>query len=128
MAVAIILALGAGTAVACALPQGRQINPVVGAGLRDTVKIEVWELNLSEPGGEPYVHRLSIADTQLLDKLVDALDTGLRTTLKVECMPDYELRFLLRDGRVQTFGYGCTGASFIRGEQTFLEGEDYGLP
>ena len=39
--------------------------------------------------------------------------------------PKYELHFHLQDGTVQKFGYSCGGATFIRGEQDFWEGEDF---
>ena len=122
------LVLAAVTANACALAPGRRINPVEQAGLRDTVKIEVVELNTWEPGDEPYVHRLIIVDPQVLDELLSALDTDLRIALKVQCIPEYQLRFHLEDGTAQTFGYSCHGAIFIRGEQDFWQGEDYDPP
>jgi hypothetical protein len=98
------------------------------AGLRDTVEIEVMELNTWEPGDEPYVHRLTVTDAEAVDALVSALDASLRVALKVECIPEYELRFHLADGTVQGFGYSCHGATFIRGEQDFWEEEDYHPP
>ena len=71
---------------------------------------------------------MTITDPQMLDELLDALDTNLQVTLKLACIPEYELHFHLRDGTVQTFGYSCHGASFIRGEQGFWAGEDYAPP
>ena len=120
--------LGLLIANACASIPGKRVNPVEQAGLGQTVKIEVVELNTWKPGDEPYVHRLTISDTEVLDELVSALDTGLRVALKVQCIPEYELRFHLQDDTVQTFGYNCHGATFIRGEQDFWEEEDYDPP
>jgi hypothetical protein len=48
--VSLILVLGALTMSACALTQGERINPVERAGLRDTVEIELMELNTWGPG------------------------------------------------------------------------------
>jgi hypothetical protein len=122
---------GLGTLImsACALTQGERINPVEQASLRDTVRIEVMAFDPDRAEGtSPYVQLLTITDTQLLDQLLDALDANLHATLKVACIPEYELYFHLQDGTVQKFGYSCHGASFIRGEQGFWEGEDYDPP
>jgi hypothetical protein len=86
------------------------------------------EFNAWDAEREPYIHRMAITDPQILDQLLDTLDTNLQVTLKVACIPKYELHFHLRDGAVQTFGYSCHGASFIRGDQDFWEGEDYTPP
>lgn len=120
-----ILALGVLFLNACASTQARQVNPVEQAGLRDAVKIDVMEFNIRDAESEPYIHRMTITDPQMLGRLLDALDTNLQVTLKLACIPEYELHFHLRDGTVQTFGYSCHGASFIRGEQGFWEGKDY---
>jgi hypothetical protein len=123
--VSLFLVLGNLIMSACAVTRGERVNPVEQANLRDTVKIEVLELNTWEPADEPYVHQLTISDSGILDGLIDALDTNLPVALKVACIPEYELRFHLADGTLQTFGYSCYGASFIRGKQTFWQGEDY---
>jgi hypothetical protein len=112
----------------CAAVGLRGTNPVVEAGLRDTVRVEVLELNTWDPGPEPYVHRLDITDPEAINGLIDALDAGLTVALKLGCIPEYQLRFHLKDGAAQSFGYSCHGASFLRGEQDFWEGEDYSPP
>ncbi len=125
----LLLILGAVIVSACTLAQGARINPVEQASLRDTVKIEVMEFDPDRAeGASPYVQLLTITDTQVLDPLLDALDTNLRVALKVACIPEYELYFHLQDGTVHEFGYSCHGATFIRGKQGFLEGEDYDPP
>jgi hypothetical protein len=127
--VSLILVLGTVIMSACAPIQGERINPVEQASLRGTVKIEVMEFDPDRAEGTfPYVQLLTITNTQILDQLLDALDANLQTTLKVECIPEYELHFYLRDGTVQEFGYSCYGATFIRGQQGFWEGEDYAPP
>jgi hypothetical protein len=127
--VSLILVLGTLIMSACALTQGERINPVEQASLRDTVKIEVMAFDPDRAEGtSPYVQLLTITDTQILDQLLDALDADLQVTLKVQCIPEYELHFHLQDGTVQEFGYSCHGATFIRGEQGFWEGEDYDPP
>jgi hypothetical protein len=123
-----ILALGVLILSACASTQAKRVNPVEQAGLRDTVKIDVMEFNSWNAESWPYIHRMTITDSPMLGRLLDALDTNLQVTLKLACIPEYELHFHLRDGTVQTFGYSCHGASFIRGEQGFWEGEDYDPP
>ena len=125
----LFLVLGTLIISACALTQGEQINPVEQASLRDTVKIEVMEFDPDRAEGtSPYVQLLTITDTQILDQLLAALDANLQLALKVECIPEYELHFHLQDDTVQEFGYSCHGATFIRGEQGFWEGEDHDPP
>jgi hypothetical protein len=127
--VSLILVLGTLIMSACALTQGERINPVEQASLRDTVKIEVMAFDPDRAEGtSPYVQLLTITNTQILDQLVDALDANLQVALKVQCIPEYELHFHLHDGTVQEFGYSCYGATFIRGQQGFWEGEDYDPP
>jgi hypothetical protein len=127
--VSLFLVLGTLIMSACAVTQGERIIPVEQASLRDTVKIEVMEFDPdSAQTASPYVQLLTITDTQILDQLLDALDTDLQVALKVECIPEYELHFHLQDGTVQPFGYSCYGASFIRGKQDFWQGEDYDPP
>ena len=125
----LFLILGTLIVSACAVTRGERINPVEQANLRDTVKIEVMEFDPdSAETASPYVQLLSITDTQTLDQFLDALDTNLQVALKVGCIPEYELHFHLQDGTVQAFGYSCYGATFIRGEQNFWEGEDFEPP
>lgn len=124
----LILALGVLILNACASTLAKRVNPVEQVGLRDTFKIDVMELNTENVESEPYIHRMTITDPQILDQLLNTLDTNLRVTLKLACIPEYELHFHIRDGSMQTFGYSCHGASFIRGQQDFWRGEDYAPP
>ena len=39
-----------------------------------------------------------------------------------------DVRFHLAGGGVQEFSYSCDGASFLRGEQDFLQDKDYRPP
>jgi hypothetical protein len=127
-AIGLLLALLLLPAAGCTSPIQSGVNPVEQAGLRDTVKIEVLEFARWAPGNQPYVERLALTDAQVLEQLVEALDTGLRKGLKVQCIPEYTLRFHLQDGTVQEFGYSCGQVSFLRGEQGFWQGEDYRPP
>ena len=103
----LVVALGILVLNARALTQAKQVNPVEQAGLRDTVKIDIIEFNPWDAEGEPYIDGTTIANPKVLDQLLDALDTNLRVTLKLECIPEYELHFHLGDGTIQTFGYSC---------------------
>ena len=96
LATALILVLAALIANGYALVPGGRMNPVGQAGLRATVKIEVAELNTWEPGDESYAHLVDIADPQAVDELVNALDTNLRTALKVQCIPSMSSAFNLK--------------------------------
>jgi hypothetical protein len=107
-----------------------RVNVVEQAGLEGTTRLEILELDLSSdsPTQGEYVERLAIEDPQLLDQILAALDTELEVAPKVACIPETTLRFHLADGRVQEFGYTCSGASFLRGEQDFFQEKDYCPP
>ena len=108
--IVILLVLGMLTPNVCA---AQRLNPPERGGLRETVRLEVMELDTWGAENQPYAHRLTITDTGVLDGLIDALDANVRVTLKVQCIPEYELRLLLADGTTQVFGYGAT---FERGK------------
>jgi hypothetical protein len=107
-----------------------RVNVVREAGLDQTAKIEILELDLASdsPTHGEYVERLAIEDPQLLDQILASLDTDLQVTPIVACIPEYTLRFRFADGAVQEFSYGCDGASFLRGGQDFWRGKDYRPP
>ena len=89
-AMSLFLILGTLIMSTCALTQGERINPVEQASLRDTVKIEVMAFDPDRAeGASPYVQLLTITDTQILAQLLDALDTNLQVTLKVQCIPAF---------------------------------------
>lgn len=107
-----------------------QVNVVEAMGLSGTVKVQVLEFDLATDSvtrGQ-YLDRLTITEPQLLDEIVTALDTDVRVALKVECIPEYQLRFHLQDGSVQELEYSCGGANFLRGKQDFWRGEDFYPP
>jgi len=96
----------------------RGVNLVEQAGLTETTLIAIAD-------GSSHRLRLMITDPQIISGVVDALDTDLSVTPKLFCAPDYEITFKQADGTVQKFGYSCLGASFIRGDQELLRGEDF---
>ena len=106
------------------------VNVVREAGLEQTVKIEILELDLASdsPTHGEYVERLAIEEPQLLDQILASLDADVQVAPKVACIPEIILRFHLADGGVQEFGYSCSGASFLRGEQDFWQEKDYRPP
>jgi hypothetical protein len=115
--------------LAACSPASAGINIVQLARLEHTTKIEIFEL-ATEAGPDPYFLKLTIEEAATIERIVDALDTGMEITPKVFCIPYYELVFHLDDGSQQTFGYTCetAGTSFLRGDQVFLENEDYATP
>ena len=124
LALALMLLLAGG----CARAIAGRVNPVEQAGLEATTQIEVLEFALWAPGNQPYVERLTLTDDQVVEQLVEALDTGLVKGLKVQCIPEYMLRFHMQDGTVQEFGYSCGQTSFLRGKQEFWQQDDYRPP
>jgi hypothetical protein len=102
-AMSLFLVLGTLIMSACAVTPGQRINPVEQASLRDTVKIEVMEFDPDRAEGtSPYVQLLTITDTQILDQLLDVLDTNIEVTLKVECIPEYELHSISKMTRYRS--------------------------
>ena len=104
-----------------------KVNPVEEAGLAGTTQIDILELDLdsnSATHGE-YVARVTIVEPELVNQMVAALDTDLVVAPKLSCIPEYTLRFQKEVGNVQEFGYSCGGASFLRGEQAFWQGQDF---
>lgn len=79
-----------------------RVNVVREAGLEQTVKIEILELDLvsDSPTRGEYVERLAIEDLQLLDQILASLDTDLQVAPIVACIPEYTLRFRFADGAV----------------------------
>jgi hypothetical protein len=125
----VIIILGIALFSACTPLQITSVNPVEQANLRDTVRIEVLEFDTDGSDGVfPYAQILDITERKLINQLLDSMDTHFKATLKVACIPEYELHFHLQDGTIHGFGYSCHGASFIRGDQDFWRGEDYALP
>jgi hypothetical protein len=104
-----------------------RVNPVEEADLSGTSQIEILELDLdsnSATHGE-YVVRMTVDGPELVDQMVAALDRDLAVAPKLACIPEYALRFQKEDGSVEEFGYSCGGASFLRGEQAFWQGQDF---
>jgi serpin B len=111
------------------------INVVEQARLEQTVAIEIWA-RTSMVGGETdtpkdeYTPRLEITDPSVIEQIVAALDVDLEPGPLAECTSAYQLRFRLADDTVQEFAYSCEtgGASFLRGEQAFWNGQQITPP
>ena len=78
----------------------------------------------------PYSNILTIDDQQSLREIVDALDVDIEPDLAVACIPIYQLHFHLSDGSVQQLEYSCgdNQATFLRGDQPFIDGRDFRPP
>jgi len=95
----------------------RSVNVVRAAGLSNTVEIEITEV--AESG---YLHQVTITDSQIIDRIVAALNQDLELGPGSLCMARYKLRFHLTEGAVQEFEYSCGNggwAFFLRGDQDF---------
>ena len=98
------------------------INVAALAGLTDTVQIEVLELDADS---NTYAYRAAIGKPYLVvTQIVGALNTNLELMPRARRPAQYVLRFLLREGTVQEFGYTPGDASFLRGDQEFWQGQD----
>ncbi len=109
-------------------PEVAHINVVEQAGLTAAVEIEVLEWDLDSPSS--YSHRLTITDSQVVARMVAALDTDLQLGPRARCPAWYTLRFHLADGTVQELGYACDpqNPTFLRGGQDFWQGQDVEPP
>jgi hypothetical protein len=106
-----------------------RINVVQEAGLSQVTSLDILALNMEEPG-VPYSNILTIDDQQSLREIVDALDVDIEPDLAVACIPIYQLHFHLPDGSVQQLEYSCgdNQATFLRGDQPFIDGRDFRPP
>jgi hypothetical protein len=105
------------------------VNIVQEAGLGDTINLEIFELNF-ETSDEPYSLLLTIDDPEDLEEIISAFDVNIRPGPGLLCAPLYQLYFHLADGEVEVFDYSCgeNEATFLRGEQAYIVGEDYMPP
>jgi putative hemolysin len=106
-----------------------RINVVHEAGLSEVTVLEILALNTEEIG-VPYSTILTIDDQQSLREIIDALDVDIEPGLAVQCIPLYQLHFHLLDGSVQQLEYSCgdNQATFLRGDQPFIDGRDFRPP
>lgn len=110
--------------------EAKSVNIARQAGLDGTVSVNIRQFSPDESDSDtdPYVSRGAITDPVAVSWIVASLDTTLRVAPKLMCIPEYELEFELEDGTTQTFGYSCEDASFLRGNQEFMGGEDFSPP
>lgn len=97
------------------------INVVTLAGLATTIQVEILELDASSGS---YVHRAVVGQPSSVAHAVGALDVNLEMIPRVRRPAQYVLRFVLRDGSLQEFGYTAEHPSFLRGDQDFWQGQD----
>ena len=109
-------------------PAVADLNPVTGAGLSDTVRVEISQLSAGPTGAPVYVQRLAVSDAATIGQMLAALNADLKPLPKAACIPEYELVFRLANGSAQRMAYSCSDASFLRGEQPFFRGQDLQPP
>jgi hypothetical protein len=101
------------------------INVVTLAGLANTIQVEILELDAISGS---YVHRAVVGQPSFVAQAVSALNVNLVLIPRVRRPAQYVLRFMLRDGSVQEFGYTAEQTSFLRGDQDFWQGQDVEPP
>jgi len=100
-------------------PAAQTLNVVEVAGLWETVKIEVYTI---DPDRREQTTVADQTDPATIQQIIASLDTNLPLGLRTKCPARYGLRFHLRDGTTQEFGYSCgDGGDFLRGEQEFWQ-------
>ena len=118
---------GAPSAQATSSPPTEEpgINVVTLAGLANTIQVEILELDAISGS---YVHRAVVGQPSFVAQAVSALNVNLVLIPRVRRPAQYVLRFMLRDGSVQEFGYTAEQTSFLRGDQDFWQGQDVEPP
>jgi putative hemolysin len=118
---------GASSAQATSGPPTEEpgINVVALAGLANTIQVEILELDASSGS---YVHQAVVGQPPSVAQAVSALNANLELLPRVRRPAQYVLRFVLRDGSVQEFGYTAEQTPFLRGDQDFWQGQDVEPP
>lgn len=102
-----------------ASPAAATVNPVAAGRLRDSIALEILELDESQ-GDLDYQSQIYLTSSEELSRLIDALDTELPLQSASRCIPRYRLRFALPNGESKEFSYVCEGGeAILRGEQDF---------
>jgi len=126
---AAIMLLALGSLLAAAGCQGTagQVNVVRAANLTQATQLTIAEQ--VSPGQTNYAPRLTVADEPTIRQLVSLLDRGLSLGPIARCLWQFRLRFSLATGGAQEFEYFCEGgASFLRGDQAFWQGQQVTPP
>lgn len=124
VAAAVLLLAGA-RILAASASEGGTLNVVTAAGLRETKSIAIDE----RANDGSYKSATIITDIGVVTKIVATLDIPPPLRRRVQCLERYRLRFTLRDGSTQTFGYSCDASgNFLRGTQAFWQFQDVSPP
>lgn len=109
-------------------PGASGVNPVARLGLSGATSIEILALSSQGSGGQPgYSPRLAIFDAATVARVLDTLNTNLAPTDPLLCIPEFELRFHVGSA-IKKLMYSCEGASFLRGADESLSGQDFEPP
>ncbi|MBM4460598.1 MAG: hypothetical protein FJ011_23035 [Chloroflexi bacterium] len=122
-----LLALGSLLAAAGCQGTAGQINVMAAADLSKATQLTIAEQ--VSPGQTNYAPRLTITNEPTIRQLVNLLDRGLSLGPNARCQGQFRLRFSLATGGMQEFEYFCeSGASFLRGDQAFWQGQQVTPP
>lgn len=101
----------------------------MGAGLFQSVRLEVLKLDPQPESGQPYTTVLTITDEMQLGDIARTLNIDAPRTPATFCIPDIQLHFYFADGSVQELGYMCDEAQpTLSGEQAFWNGQEAQAP
>ena len=104
------------------------VNPVVAGGLRESIALEILELDQSQ-GDLDYERLLYLTESEQLSRLIGALDAELPLQPASRCIPRYRLRFDLANGESKELSYICeSGEAILRGDQDFWSGGEVTPP
>jgi hypothetical protein len=91
------------------------VNPYEALGLDQTTNIEI-----AATGSADGATWITINAPDAVAAIAGSLDTDVTVTAG-DCTPEYEVRFFLADGDIDTLGYRCGDEARLGGPQTFWE-------
>ena len=130
----IALALISGCSAADFMPDGLavgkgKLNVVEALDLTDSVRLEILAFDMEDVDpNNHYIPAANITNLEKLEEIIFLLDSGLRETPALFCIPEYQLRFWLEDGSTVDLGYSCQDARFLTGEQAVFGGRQFSPP
>jgi hypothetical protein len=107
--------------------QENGINVVQTADLGSTVQIDILEIQSGETVN--YKRIATISDEDTISAVVSTLDVWLPLQPGLRCPDQYQIEFILSDGRVQILGYFCEDPlAYLRGESIIADGQAIEAP
>ena len=111
----VVLALSLAAALVAGCGDDASVNPYEALGLDRATNIEIAVAESAD--GATWI---TINDPDAVAAIAGSLDADV-TVIATECTPEYEVRFFLADGDIDTLGYRCDDEARLGGPQAFWE-------